>query len=425
MSDLATARDGKFQSDVLWNFASIAVLGFSGIALNSLIGGQYGPAALGVFGQVWAWYVFFSQLAVGGVDLSVLKATSEHQRDRAKVAEVVLGALAPTLALALASTLVFFGASGLAARIAQSDGVAVGMALAAPGLFFFALNKVLFGVVNGLQRMRAFALLQSSRFVLMLGGYFTVRELGWPAERIAFLFTFAEAILFAMLAVEVGRQIPWRVGEAWRSWVGAHLRFGVKSVLSGVLLELNSRVDVLMIGYYLDDVRVGVYTFAAMIAEGVFQLQVKLQNVYNPRIAQALASGRHDELRAMVRKGRVWSWALMFAVGAIAVAGYPLALDVLRQPPEMDGGLPAFATLLLGIALSAGYMPFQQTLLMGNRPGWHSAMMLMVVAINFVGAALLIPRLELVGAATATAFAMIASVAILRALVKRQLGTTI
>ena len=39
------------------------------------------------------------------------------------------------------------------------------MLWAAPGLFCFAINKVLFGVVNGLRRMRAFAIYTSLRYI--------------------------------------------------------------------------------------------------------------------------------------------------------------------------------------------------------------------------------------------------------------------
>ena len=55
----------KFSADVAWNVGSLAVLGVSGILLNVLIGRCYDEAALGVFNQALAAYIFFSQLAVG------------------------------------------------------------------------------------------------------------------------------------------------------------------------------------------------------------------------------------------------------------------------------------------------------------------------------------------------------------------------
>lgn len=420
-----TEAPRRFQRDVVWNFLSIAVLAVSGIALNALIGRVYGDSALGVFNQVWAAYVFFSQLAVGGIDLSVLRAVAASSSDRKRTFDVAIGAILPTLALAALSTAGFYLLRSPLARLLESDGVALGIQAATPGLFFFALNKVLFGIQNGLRRMRAFAVLQSCRFLFMLAGFWVVCALGWPGARLAFLFTFAEACLFVLLALEVGLQLAWSARPHWTAWARTHLAYGVKSCLSGVLLELNSRVDILMLGYFLSDAAVGVYSFAALIAEGVFQLLVKLQNVYNPLIAAALNRGDTLELQAMVRKGRVWTWLLMFVVGIVAVLVFPIAVRILTGDPSFQAGWAPFAALMAGIALSSGYMPFQQTLLMANRPGWHTLMVLAMVVINAVGNALLIPHWQLVGSGVATGFALVACVVLLRVLVRRQVGIRI
>jgi O-antigen/teichoic acid export membrane protein len=415
----------KFRADVLWNFASIVVLGVSGIALNTLIASVYDAAALGVFNQVWAPYVLGSQLAVGGIDLSVLKEVAAGPKEREHVARTVVGALIPTLLLALLAATAFWLAAGLVGAFYESDAVATGVRWAAPGLFCFAVNKVLFGVVNGLRRMRAFALLQSARFLLMLAGFGIVVVADLGAPRVAFLFTFAEGVLLLLLAVEVGLQVDWRRSAGWRAWIPRHVAYGAKSALSGVMAELNTRVDVIMLGRYLQDAPVGVYSFASMIAEGVFQLMVKLQNNYNPLIAEHVALGRLRELEALVRRGRIWSWLLMLGVGTVAVALYPLGLEILGTHDAMIGGWLAFGLLIGGIFLSAGYMPFQQTLLMAGRPGWHTAMMVAMVATNVVGNAVLIPHYDLAGAAAASAIAMVVSVLVLRFFVRLKLGARI
>lgn len=425
MSEHAVRPPRTFRRDVLWNFGSLAVLGVSGIALNSLIGRLYGAAALGVFNQVWAAYVFFSQIAVGGIDLSVLKSVAESPRDRKRVFDVAIGALLPTLLLASATTACFWLARGELARLLDSESVALGIEAATPGLFFFALNKVLLAVENGLQRMRSFAVLQSCRFALILVGFWVAWRTGMEGAQLAFVFTFAEGILFVVLAVEVGRRLAWSLHAAWRPWARAHLAYGLKSFLSGVLLDLNSRVDVLMLGVFLGDAAVGIYSYAAMLAEGAFQLLVKLQNNYNPLIAQAVVTGRLGDLEAMVRKGRKWAWLLMAAVGAIAVALYPTVLRVLVDDPAFQASRLPFAVLMGGIFLAAGYMPFQQTLLMANRPGWHTGMMLAMVATNVAGNAALIPIWDLAGSAAATGLAMVVSVLILRWMVRREVGARI
>lgn len=423
---LKPVREGKFRQDVLWNFASLAVLGISGIALNVVIGSVYDEAVLGVFNQALAAYIFFSQIAVGGINLSALRAIAEHAHDRAKVSSIIAGSLAPTFALAAITTLAYFLARGAIADWLDSQAVARGIAASAPGLFFFALNKVQLAVVNGVQRMRAFAVYQALRYFLILLGL--IGFVVFDGERthgadLAFVFTIAEGLLFVILAIEVGRCVTFPIPGDWRAWSVTHLRYGVKSVFSGVLLELNARVDVLMIGHFMQDSAVGIYTCAAMIAEGVYQLLVVLQNVYNPILAREIAAKRFDALIAMVRKGRRWTYLAMLGVGALAVVLYPHAVHLaFPDKPDFAQSWWPFIYLMLGILLASGYIPFANTLLMAGHPGWHTGYMVVTVMCNVIGNWLLIPILGLEGAAISTANSMFLSIFVLKALVRNRVG---
>jgi O-antigen/teichoic acid export membrane protein len=422
METLREKTQGRFQRDVLWNFGSLVVLGVSGIGLNVLIGGVYGAAALGVFNQVVAAYIFFSQAAVGGIDRSVLRTTAEHAGDRAQVTTLVLAAAWPTLLLASVATAGFYLSRDWIAGLLDSPGVAVGIAWATPGLFFFAVNKVLLAATNGLRRMRVFAVFNALRYVLILVGLLVAIALDFESDALAFVFSFSECLLFLGLAVEVGLQLERAPGREWIHWSFEHLRYGVKSAASGMLLELNSRVDVLMVGYFLDDARVGIYSFAAILAEGLFQPLVVLQNNYNPLLARHVAAGRHDELREMTRKGRRAAYLLMGALCALAVAVYPVYVMLVGERQEFWESWLPFGVLMAGMFAASGYMPFAQTLLMANRPGWHSVMMCAIVAVNVIGNFFLIPRLDIIGAAAATAFSLVSSALLLVVFVRWRVG---
>jgi O-antigen/teichoic acid export membrane protein len=418
---LRAALAGKFQRDALWNLASVAMLAVCGFAINLGIGHEYGAAPFGVYNQVWAAYIFFSQLAVGGIDRSTLRAIAEAPHDRPRVAAVILGALVPALALAFFAAALFLAAGPLLARLLESPGVADGMVAAAPGLFFFALNKVLLAVVNAQQRMKAYALYSSLRYLAMLGGLVFVMASGMDSSRIAFLFTFAETILFVPLACDVARHVRGPMRGMWSEWAREHVRYGAKSFASGMLLELNSRVDVLMLGFFLDDGQVGVYSFAAFVAEGVYQVLVVLQNNYNPILAEHISTGKLAELEAIVHKGRRVTYALFVGVALLAFAGFPVLLHVLDRAEFTSGWLP-FGLILLGMTIASGYMPFAQALLMANRPGWHTLMMSSVVFVNVFGNAALIPALGLSGAAAATGLCLVCATIVLRDMVARLVG---
>ena len=425
VSDPAPSSKSRFQAALLWNFGSLAVLGVSGIALNALIGTLYDESALGIFNQALAAYIFFSQAAVGGLDRSVLKEVAAHAHDAARVRASVAAGLVPALVLAALVTLAFWLARGPIGASLESPGTAEGIAWATPGLFFFALNKVLLATVNGLQRMRAFAVYQALRFVLILaalGGFALLDRERAHAAHLAGVFSFAEAGLFLVLALEVWLQCRGPLAAHWREGIRPHLEYGLRSAGSGVLLELNARVDVLMIGWFMTDRDVGIYTFAAMICEGVYQLLVVLQNLYNPILAREIAARRLEELHATIQKAKRRTYLGMLAAGALALLLYPVALALLTDKPGFAESVVPFRWLILGIVLCAGFIPFAQTLLMAGFPGTHTLYMVLTVLINVVGNAILIPRIGLPGAAIATALSMFLGVFVLKGLVKRRTG---
>lgn len=411
----------RLRRDVLWNAASLVVLATSGILLQVLIGRRYGAAALGSFNQVLAAYIVFSQVATAGIHQSVLRFVSEHASSRERLVQVVGGAMLPLVAVASALTLAFLACAEPLAALLGSDMVAVGVRAATPALFFFALNKVLIAVVNGERRMRAFAVYQALRYALILAGLLVCMALDFEAAALPFVFTFAEGLLFVVLALEVTLRVAWWRGVLVRGWGGVHLRYGLKGIASGMMLELNSRVDVLMLGLYLSDEHVGVYSCAALFAEGFYQLVVVLQNNYNPLMAQDLARGRPQDLRELVGRGRRWFVPALAAGGLLGILLYPWTISLFFADDTFAASYLPFAILVSGIVLSSAHLPFQHALLMGGRPGWHSIYMISVVATNAVLNALLIPPLGIAGAALGSALAFLAAALYLRELSLRLL----
>lgn len=417
------------RQDVIWNLASLAVLGVSGILLKAIIGRYYDAAALGVFNQTLAAWFLFAQVAVAGIDRSTLRTVAEHAGDRTRLHGIVAGALAAATALAALVTALYWGSiDWLATWFHHSANMPVGLAVAAPGLFFFAINKVLLGVVNGVQRMRAFAIYQTLRYAIpLLGllGFLVLDTDRTHGNAIAVVFSLAEVLLCAALLIDVRGMVPLSPGPGWRAWAWEHVRYGAKSVLSAVLFELNVYTDVFVIGHFMTEADVGLYSFAAVLAMGFFQILLVLQSIYNPILAREIAAGRLATLQATIARGRRWTYAGMAVVGLVAMLAYPHVLLLLTGKPAFLASWTPFNCLVLGTVLASGYIPFAQTLLMSGHPGWNTALMAATVAINAIACWLTVPAYGLAGAALATAFSMVASVFILKATVRWRVGLTL
>ncbi len=424
MTDEAkSAEDArKLRTGMMWNLVPVVVLGVVGLGLNFAIGRWWGSAALGVFNQVTTAYFVLATIGAIGINLSVLRAIAQKPEDPARVAAIVVGALPPAVILAGLVTLLMVVGRHAIGDWLESETVAEGILYAAPGLACFVINKLLISIVNGLGRMRAFAVYSTLRYVMIGVALVICGALDFDATHLPLIWTINEGTLLIVLIVEVVATVKFSQAGGWRPWVVEHLRFGIRGAGATLLFELNSRLDIWLLGAAMSDSAVGVYSMAASLAEGASQLAIALQVNVNPTIAAALARGRIDEVDALVRRSRRWFVPGMILVCGIAAALFPVMIPLLTGQDEFAVGSVPFALLMAGLAAASPWMPFNQVLLMGNKPGWHTIYILMSVAANVVLNLLLIPRFGLPGAGLATALAFIASALWLRRMSRSLVG---
>ena len=220
-------------------------MGAAGIALNLLIASFYDASTLGVFNQVYALYILLSQVAVAGIHLSVLKYSAVESR---VADDILVGGLIATLLVAAPVVAAGYFASGAIGDLLQSDAVARGLRVAALGVLFFGVNKVLLALHNGLGRLRSFAVFQALRFVLMIGFLLALTALAYPGADLPLIFTLAEGGLLIVLLIFTARDHSLRLSGNGRAWVARHFRFGRRALWGNLLADVNTRVDILSRG---------------------------------------------------------------------------------------------------------------------------------------------------------------------------------
>ncbi len=416
---------GRLARDVAWNLVSVALLAVVGLGLKVLIAKWWGEGALGAFNLVTFAMMSIAILGAGGLQYAVLRAVAETPDDRDRVAAVVVGALVPNVVLAALATVLFVGLRGPIGDLLDSPAVAEGIVWAAPGLFCLSINKVLLGVVNGLRRMRAFAVYTSLRYVLIAIGLGLARAYDLSADHLPAIWSFCEAALMLVLAIEVVAAVSLSRARGWLACAKQQLDYGVRGVMSTLAYEINSKLDLWMLGIATSDEEVGVYAMASALFEGAMQIPIIIQNNLNPMMARQLAEGRPGDVEDLARRTR--RWFVPALVGA-CVAGaliYPYLIPWITERASFAEGAIPFAILMGGVALASRWLPFNQLLLMGSRPGWHTFYMVVVVLVTFVLTILLIPRFELTGAAISNTAGMLVSAALLSVLARAKLRVRI
>jgi O-antigen/teichoic acid export membrane protein len=413
--------DRRISSDLVWNYIALAVLAASGIAVNTIIAAQYSAAALGVFNQAYAVYVLASQFAVIGIHHSTLKHIAEYSGTGQSYAPIARAAVILSALTGAVTAAVIILASDLFALVFDSDHVAEAVLYVAPGLLFFSVNKTNLAVINGLRHMKIFAVCQAARFILIVGFVLCASLYGAPLEVLPAAFTFGEVVLSIFLTPYVLNRSGPSNGNL-HPWFRVHAVFGVKSALSGFLMEANLRVDVIMIGVFSSDLMVGVYSFAAMLIEGFYNLLVVVRNNVNPLLVFWLRDKRPDLLTNFVRRTRIYLYPLSALAGCFLVAAYPAVLSVVSDDPIFQDGWVPLIILVGGIVLYSGTLPFDSILLQMGNPGTHTLFVAAITATNIVLNTLAIPLLGLIGAALATAISMVLGIFYLNLFLKRSAG---
>jgi O-antigen/teichoic acid export membrane protein len=411
----------NFGQGVFWNLISFGILGISGILLNIIIGRFYGPASLGIFNQVFALYIFISQFAVFGLHFSVLKHVSEHSHDRNLCSIIIISSLIVAIFSATIFCVISFLASGLIGYLFNSQGLVRGWLWVIPGLWFFAINKVLLAVVNGFMHMRAFAAAQASRYVLMVVSLALCSWMNVDGEILSIIISIAELILFLFLALYTLKLYSLVSPRLISEWAKKHIIFGTKSFLSGTMIELNSRVDVIMLGIFVSDAWVGIYSMASLVVEGFAQLAVVLRNNLNPLLTRYISKSQIAELKNVTLRVLKTFYPSMIVVCTIAIIGYPYFLEILVDDPRFMDGYTPFIILSVGLILCSGYLPFNMILIQAGYPGHHTIYMALILLTNAFLNAVLIPFYDINGAAVATGVSFVLSAVYLKKMVRRVL----
>ncbi len=415
-------RSHKLTRDIAWTLGSFVVLAISGMVINLVVAGMRDAAALGVFNQAYAVYIIASQLATLGLHYSVLRHAALHDADEQVRGRMFFTAATCALVLgAVAAVIVGLVAPWLGSLF---DSVVTGRAIAwsAAGLLLFSLNKVLLAYLNGLRRMRAFSILQGLRYLVVMVVVCGVAASALPIEMATLAFLVAETATALGSMAYLARHGLARHLKFDREWLVKHLRFGSKGLAAGMFAEFNSRIDVLLIGVFLPDREVGIYSFAAMMVDGAYHVLAMVRLNFNPVLVGALRDGDHAQAISLRRQSARFVLPATVAMALIAVVALWALANFVVPHKGLHEGMVSLVVLMSGLVVASTFVPFDNLLMVSGNPGYQTLQQVITVSFNVLIAILLLPTLGIAGAACGTAVSYIAGIAALLVFSRRIVG---
>lgn len=386
---------------LIWNYGSVVILSASGFLLNFLIVYFYDAAALGVFNRAYAWYCVFSQIAVWGVHMSVMKLIPEHKEDAGE-RELIMSSALIGVFLFSAVCVVLIEAV-LPWVVTANSRLLASMQVVMPGLVFFSLNKVLINYLNGLSDMKAFSFFRSLRYIVIIITIFVLGTLQYDSTWLSFSFTEAEMVVFVCCVVYLVHKKLF-IKKPSLKYVREHFRFGTFILMSNLVTEINTKVDIICLGFMVgDDYLIGIYSFAVLFTEGFYQLYFVVRRSINPKITECYVGGEFQKgIEQISGKLKKYLRVLSPLALGMLIAGYCVLCFFLQQE-EYLVGLKFLIIICLAIMVTGRKIIFGNLFAQTGLPLRESVVNTITVVSNFTLNIVFIYFMGLSGAAVATA----------------------
>jgi O-antigen/teichoic acid export membrane protein len=400
---------------LLAHLASVTALALAGVVLNLAVGRVYGFEGLGVFSQAMIFFLLLGQVAAGCLAFAALHHFSVHGA-HAKQARAYFIALG--IPVALIGAVIGIGlwqGAGMFGALLGSEPLAACLPAVGLAVGLFALNKVLIYALNGMSHFKTFALLQGLRMPLMLAAFFYLVSQDAPSGHFGWIFVTSEIVLFCLslgfvwrytkaepLRVQAIKFLIYDVGG--KGWRGAFI---------GLLSDVNSKIDVLVLGLLVSDTIVGVYALGAMFADGLRMVLAAIQNIVNPRIAGYVETSNTSAFDALWRDLARIARPLAGAITLCAALFMLYLAPIILGADDIGTSTLVFVTIALATTLAAPALILNQVFTQGDAPHLQTRFLALLAGLNLGLNLALVPLFGPLGAAIGTAVAELAQLALL------------
>ena len=423
-SRLYNAVRGKTAQGALGTFAlKVGGTGL-GFASSILLTNLLGATSYGAYALAFAWVNLLTIPAVLGLGELLVREVSVYRTKEAWghlkgiLRWANSAALLAALLIASLATLIVWNAQGFSTSSFAPIIAFSSLPLAALTLVRQAALRGLNHVIAGqVPEMLVRPLLLIGFVVgayLLLGSSFNVAwAVGMSVVAAGIAFLVGAWLLRRALAREVTQAIP-------QYQMGTWLRSALPFLLIGGVLIINARTDIIMLGFLGTQEEVGIYSVATRGAALIAFVLAAVNAALSPVIAKLYAQGERGRLEATIRRTTriIFLCSLPIALGLILFGGPFLRIF----GPEFPAGHAALAVLSLGFLVDAAAGSVGQMLNMTGHERDSAKAIGTSAILNVILNLLLIPRLGMVGAATATATSMAVYNTLLAAFVYKRFG---
>lgn len=333
----------RFSRDTIWLIAAQAVLMISGFGVNLVVGKVQGADELGVFNQALAIYTILSTLFALGLNNTITKKVAEGHRSVEENQGILTSNLVvTTLFSGTLSVLISFLAMSKPSFFSSPE-LAEVVYIPMIALPFFNINKNFGAYFTGLRLQKRFAQQRIIRWTVIILFVCASIVANQHIKTTLWCFFTAEFIVFCINIFQLRRRVAFRISS---STIADNLKFGMKTYVAELISVLNSSLDVILIGYLLNNAETGIYSFIIYFAKTLYIFPgIMMQNL-SPIVSKTWANRQFDELKTKMRAIKKINRIVISIQLALLLIAYPVITYFIKQ--EFRDTLHLFALAIVG-----------------------------------------------------------------------------
>lgn len=393
--------------DVQWSFISLATASLSHLLLRIVLGRELGPSGLGVYTLVFTMYMFGMQFAGFGIGSALTKYVAEFRDDNQKVREYISSGMTGSLISGFIITIMLYLVSDfIAISIFHISEMSELLKIIAFCLPFIAIQKMVLGTLNGLRRMKSYAIINiiQNVFVLVLSVYFvlilntdvkgavlglTIPTIITSLFSIIFIKNFVSTLSFSF--TKSFQDVTW---------------FGFYFVLANSIGMINTQVDSMMIGHFLDAKNVGYYSVATIVINGIILIPNSVHAAVAPTIAYFYGKSEYEKTTKFIQRIVLYVTVVIIII-SISIALFGKALIMLLFKNEFILAYSPLLILLIGYTIYSPIHSVDCALLSIGKVNILYKISLFCTIFNIIFNVLLISKYGILGAALSTSMSII------------------
>ena len=413
----------KTMKDVQWSFISLVIASFSHLLLRIVLGKELGPSGLGLYTLVFTLYMFGMQFAAFGIGAALTKYIAQHHDDLPKIREYVTSGVLGSMVSGTVMGILLYLLSGIISiQFFHNPEMTDLLKITAFCFPFIAMQKVVIGTLNGMRKMKLYAIVnivQNVSVMLVSIALVMMFDMGVRGAVIGYV---VPTILMGVLSLTLIRDnFSIKMGIL-RTALSEISLFGFYVVLANSIGMINTQVDSLMIGHFMSETDVGYYAVAVLFMQAITLLPQAVQRVTNPSIARYYGIKNYGNIRSLIKETMLKISLITIVIALFLAIFGKLLIEIIFTIEFLPAYVPLLI-LLIGYSIYAAFVSVGSGLSSIGKIQIVFRISLVCAILNTLLNIILIPRFGLIGAASATSISLIFTTLINMHFVRKYIST--